>query len=280
MPPTEVPACPSRRTVARGLAWAAPAVASVAAAPLAAASPCRPVNAVWRWDAVSPGKAGTGGITYTLDPDGTGPLKPVSLTVAQTFGANMRGGSQHSNGMRGTDPGTRARVELTGCKCNINLQLSPFVLGLTGRPGLAIHQSPIDNSKRSATRSSLNSSTTTFTFSAPVSNLQFTITDIDSVQYDYIDQVAVTGASYTPVLGSKLSGKGTTTEPFRPTQPYANAPESTTSLEYMVRLTFPTVTSFAITYFHTEAYSPAQSWAVDADQSIFLSDFTFTYQSC
>lgn len=56
--------------------------------------------------------------------------------------------------------------------------------------------------------------TLTLTFSQPVFNLSLTITDIDKVTTEWIDEVVVTPAGFTSVKGQNVIGDGTVGSPF------------------------------------------------------------------
>ena len=164
---------PSRRAVVAGLAWSTPVVAASLAAPAFATSPRCLVTttATWNSDRYARSKPTEGVYTFP-DPDGTGPLQGMTLTVSTSLGSNTRTGNQ------------RATV-------NDNLRaLGGTTIGGATSP-LGLHQSPIDNSKKTDTLTVANKSVTTFTFTRQVTSLSFTITDNDNASKEFWDAVAV-----------------------------------------------------------------------------------------
>lgn len=143
-----------------------------------------------------------------------------------------------------------------------------------------LHQSPAsDANKVYSMTTTRNKSVTTFTFSETVTNLSFQIMDIDSVDRDFYDAVALSSASPwtgTRVNATQLQGTGTTSSPWRPWN-YAQAVDDQTGTAGNVRVNFPTVTSFDLHYWNI---SDGWSTTLDGDQRIFLSDFTLTYDAC
>ncbi|GAA3612985.1 hypothetical protein GCM10022199_16130 [Marihabitans asiaticum] len=213
-----------RRTVAKGVAWAAPTLTVMSAAPAFAAS-CDPVAGRIDWSSTRYTRTSNTSGTYTIpDPDGAGPRQPISLSIRQTaIGANTRTGLQ---------TGTPGDAD------DDNLEVTSHQVGATGDTGLIFHQSPIYNSRRSNDfgdpGETANRSTTTFTFSEPVTNLSFTITDIDYAACDFDDGVSITSASpysYQIVNRTYVTRNGTLATPF-----------SLTSYGYLMVTTTPTAT--------------------------------------
>lgn len=210
----------------------------------------------------------TRGTYTTADPDGSsGSLQPLTLTVQNTFlGSNTQLGSQNSNGSSKT----------SSCNCNRNLAVTTGTVGGTTSRGLTLHQSPKVDSSKTSTRTDANKSITTFTFSESVQNLSFTITDIDSATDDFVDAVAISGASYSGVLADStyLQGDGSVGNPWRGKVVEA---QDDTSNGGNVTVTFPEVTSFQLHYWNQQ-----NSWSlsIDGDQRIFLTNFRVTYNAC
>lgn len=121
--------------------------------------------------------------------------------------------------------------------------------------------------------------TYTFNFSRPVTNLRFTITDIDAQDSDFRDLLRVTGA-YTVV--SKSASILTTTDgqgreyfyQGRDTNPVDNSTGNGGNLT--LRFAGP-VTQFAIAYSN---YARDFDNKVDQDQTVYISDLTFDYKPC
>lgn len=133
-----------------------------------------------------------------------------------------------------------------------------------------------DAKKSSSLTDTANQSVTTFTFSEPVSDLRFTITDIDGALNDFLDTVSLTSSSrYSRVISASLMGTGTIADPWRPriTTPVNN---DTAGAE--ASITFPEpVTSFALIYGNALSASTQQ---IDGDQKIVITDLTLTHNAC
>jgi len=259
---------PSRRTITRAAAWTVPVVAVSPTAPAYAASPCDPRAGAVDWgDASRYNRAGAASATYTVpDPDGAGPGQALTLTITNTFlGSNTRLGGQ---------PGL-----FGGAPANDNLRTTTGVGGSgSGATSLELHQSPIsDNQKVGTWTGTSNKSITTFTFSRAVTNLTFTICDIDSAQNDFWDGIALAGAPFTSgkANATYVLGDGSTGNPFRADN--GNRPIGDNSTDGNVTITMPSVTSFE---FHYWNLSSSSSWLVDDDQAVYLSGFTFDYKPC
>ncbi|MGC5049354.1 hypothetical protein [Micrococcus porci] len=252
-----------RRRVVQGLAWTAPAMAVATAAPAFATSPrCfKTVDVVWS-DTKYKRTSATSATYTTADPDGTGPMRPLTLTVKNTFqGSNIRFGNQSGT-------------------ANTNLAVQSGIIGGAPNP-LSLHQSPLKNSAKSDSRVDENKTVTTFTFDRPVTSLTFSITDIDSTRSDFMDAVAVTSAtaftsSKADSSSSGLQGVGTVADPWRPSSPNNPVDNSATNGNVTVRFTSQ-VTSFQIHYWNQTAASSA---SIDGDQKIFISNLSLTYNAC
>lgn len=244
---------PSRRSVAGGLAWAVPVIAVGAAAPRAAASPCNPQAYTIAWD-------GAGGTTYsrtgnqsgtaTADPDGAGPVAPITLSMSSTFTGTMASGNESG---------------LT----NQNFRVSAAEVGGLGTPGLQFEQT--HTNARNTTPPQRNArQTVTFTFSEPVVGLTFTMTDIDTLNGDFSDRVELSGTYTYAHSTTRTTGAGTQASPFRNTQ---NGDVANTQNFGNVQITYPgPVTSFSMTYWNAiTSYS-----GVDRNQIVTIADMTFS----
>ncbi|MGW9738841.1 hypothetical protein ACUXPL_001872 [Micrococcus sp. 140720015-1] len=261
---------PSRRAVVAGLAWSTPVVAASLAAPAFATSPRCLVTTTATWNSARYVRSSSTEGVYTFpDPDGTGPLQGMTLTVSTSLGSNTRTGNQGPNVINNPTP-----------TVNDNLRaLGGATIGGATSP-LALHQSPIFNSRKTDnTLTDANKSVTTFTFTRQVTSLSFTITDIDSASNDFWDAVAVvspTAYTATKTSPTQVTGAGTVTNPWQAAN--NNLPVPDTSTAGNVRVTFSApLTTFAIHYWNRTNLS---SSTIDGDQRIFISDLQLTYNAC
>ena len=151
------------------------------------------------------------------------------------------------------------------------------MVGGRGDRALIFHQSQVNDAKKSSSLTdTAHQSVTTFTFSEPVSDLRFTIMDIDGGANDFLDTVSLTSSSrYSSVISASLIGTGTSANPWRPrsTTPVNN---DTAGAEASVTFLEP-VTSFTLIYGNALSASTQQT---DGDQKIFITDLTLTYNAC
>lgn len=279
----------TRRAVSSGLAWSAPAVLATVAAPLAAASPCRTVSTTAAWNSPQYSReTERQGVYQAADPDGPGGRESgVRITVSASYGSNIKPGG----------------YDLA------NQNLLPSGAGVQGGSSvdyLTFHQAPIISTDANGTRTdsegwnfSLASMTSTtrqnntgaytVTFDRPVTNLTFTLMDIDSAGggtadpdfYDIVWATGSLGGSPVPFTGSlqntgHLTGSGSVTDPWRARN--SNAPVAGTSASGNVTVRFASaVTSFTIFYAHGVRKTGGRS---DPDQAIFLSNLEFTTSTC
>lgn len=170
----------SRRTLAAGVAWAAPVVAVSAAAPAYALSvPDIPCEVIQTYDNLQVGTC----VTNIGFP-------PSAVTATITYAANY--------GWDNT-PGDTCRVE----------QTNP---GAPRQPWRYVElemRSPIRQGR---------SITVTIRLSQPMENLRFQLHDIDSVSGNWQDTVQINTPGYSLVLGAGLQGDGTSGNLIRPTQ--------------------------------------------------------------
>lgn len=253
---------PSRRAVVAGLAWSTPVVAASLAAPAFATSPRCLVTTTATWNNTSRyvRSSSTTGVYTFPDPDGTGPLQGMTLTVSTSLGSNTRTGNQ-------------------GATVDDNLRvLGGATIGGATSP-LVLHQAPRDPSKKANDLSGANKSVTTFTFSRQVTSLSFTITDIDSTSNDFWDAVAVessTAYTGTKTSSTQVTGSGTVTNPWQAANNNLPVPDSSTAGNVKVTFSAP-LTKFAIHYWNrTNLSSPT----IDGDQRIFISNLQLTYNAC
>lgn len=242
---------PSRRAVVRGAAWSVPVVSMAATAPAFAAS-CGSTDVAYTLD-----WGNTAVTTYTApsNPAGTG-TKVGTATVLAPAGS---GGSSLTVTFSSVMAGSMVR---DADNLTVSSETNVGALGL-GRGLNIAHAAPIPTGY--ANRQDISVS-----FSRAVTNLRFTITDIDATQGNWIDQVAVSGTrNGVPV--STVTGSGTTNDPWMPTQ-YGN--RGNNSNLGNVAITFPSLaanTPFVFSFWNLSG---------DGNQRVFLSDFTFTAKGC
>lgn len=256
---------PTRRTVARGAAWSVPVVVVGAAAPVAAASPCPPVEYTIDW-------LDTGSATYTRTTKYESfalvlPPSPSDPTVRVDFSAALTG-----------------EMELTDLNLTVSGAgvggLSPAQRGLvlSQRLTTAAGATPPQRAARQQLTVSFSDATT----SAPltVTGVTFTITDIDSatvVPNDFIDRVEVVP---DPVVtnAAAVTGAGTAASPLAPTDGNTPQDDTTSSLgNSRVTIDGPVSGSIALTYWNaaTRTLRPPD----DAIQQVYLANITFTVVS-
>lgn len=242
---------PSRRSVVRGAAWSVPVVSMAATAPAFAAS-CGSTDVAYTLD------WGNNALTTYVapsNPSGTG-TKIGTATVLAPAGS---GGSSLIVTFSSVTAGSMVRAT-----DNLSVSSETNVGGLGLGRGLNIaHADPIPAGYN-------NRQDISISFSRAVTNLRFTITDIDATQGNWVDQVAVSGArNGVPV--STVAGSGTVNDPWMPTT-YGN--RGNNSNQGNVTVTFPSVaanTPFVFSFWNMSG---------DGNQRVFLSDFTFTAKGC
>jgi hypothetical protein len=256
---------PTRRTVTRAVAWTVPVVAASAAAPAYAASPCdQRLGQVLDWDGAN--------VTFTrtattaraiFDPDRTGPVPALTLDVTTKYEGNMVAGSEN-----GDTSMAMARAAAVGG------------LGVSGLGLTQATTSVEPNTPSRAARGYGDRGAYTFTFSRPVSNLVFTITDIDSQSGDFRDALVIS-PGYT--VESQAAGIELVSSNSTPNRWFQgadnNAPQDDATGgggNLRVRFAGPLAT-FTITYWNRQS---SYDSAIDTNQRIFVSDLTFDYTPC
>jgi hypothetical protein len=257
---------PSRRNVVRSAAWTVPVVAASTAVPAYAAS-CGSTSYNWRLDWQNNTTTDAFTTSYSVDkPAGansvhvgtaviTGP--PGSSAVIVTF----------KNSVVGTDRRhpTNMTVESTTNIGNLGAQ----------ERGLLLWNTNI-LAGREASRQVVD-----ITFSRAVSNLRFTITDIDSNNSpgsanDYRDQVELTGVR-TGVATARgggnfyVVGAGTQASPWQMYDNDTAAGDSADARGNLAVTYAGPVSSFRLDYWNSSG---------NGQQAIFLSDFTFDALGC
>ncbi|GIM65404.1 hypothetical protein Pve01_85880 [Planomonospora venezuelensis] len=265
-PATPTSYVPSRRTVLRAAAWTAPAVSVAVAVPAyAACSPAAaPVQGVIDWDATTGSRWNRRSI-FSRDSDSRGGSYTLSQPGADPLLVTVRAG--YENSMR----------PLTGWTMRTH---SP-VGGLANVSGLCLAQYNLGDNARTSNRR-LDRGTYTFTFARPVTNLYFTVTDIDSLPGDYLDMIEVSAVVPHTEMGPKgagVKGAGTTASPYTAINGNRQVPDPASNAGNVaadsgnVRVQFPgAVSSFTITYWNDVA-----QFTEDTTQGVWISDMSFQY---
>ena len=249
----------SRRNVVRGAAWSVPVIAVATAAPAFAASPCDPrTNQVLDWDGLNTTwvraedrRSGTA----TYDPDLTGPIPPLTFSLSASYTGNMKPGNEASLGNA--------------------LTVVPNAGGLSGS-ALTLLQATTSATPQGRSERGIY----TFTFSRPVSNLVFTVTDIDSNSGDFDDVLEISPGYVELSRGSAVTsdnnGPGGTQRYYNTSANNALNDVSSSAGNIRLRYAGP-ISTFTITYWN---WANQFSSGVDTNQGIFLSDLTFDYKPC
>lgn len=240
--------------MARAAAWTAPAVSIAVAAPAYACSTTTSLSGVIDWDgdgtAFSRSSAALG--TSTLITPGA---EPLTVTVTAAYVGAARAGDEF-----GGD--TQA------------LTVAPNVGGLNVS-GLRLLQSVVD-----PLASVQHRGVYTFTFSRPVTDLQFTLTDIDSASFDFWDVVQPSSGYVVVSKGDNVSQDDTGIDGG--TRFYYAGPnneiDDTTGSAGNLTLRYPApISSFTLTYWNDAGQIDD---TIDSNQNLYVSDLTFTYESC
>lgn len=269
---------PSRRGVLGAATWSVPALTLASAAPAFATSlraGCQPMTyqltwgqrGAWTYQASSssPGN-GTGTILATpaSQPAPGQVMDALPVVFTNTF---------HGRMVRRGDLTTEGNMVVTSAQ-----------VGGTGSRGLEMWQGLSNTSARSASAVYQDRQVITFDFGRPVTNLSFTITDVDAYETSawrgqYRDAVHVSVPPTRAVLGNRVAGAGTQASPWTS----ATAPSSSTGLDNAtssrgnVALTYAgPIRSLAVTFWNTET----RALSNNASQAIYFSSFAFTANSC
>lgn len=286
---TETAANTSRRTILTTAAWTVPVIAATAATPALAASLCTPTNVLLSWTntgVVSQPEPGDNtrvdfSRTFPFQLTGQRPARStMNVAVSHVYSGNARSADVlTSTGSVSARNGTRTQVSGVG---NV---------GGTNAPGYTIAQR-IGAATAPLGRSAVTAGdyqTVTFTFPEPVSNVRFSVTDIDRTWdeagvRDFWDAVTIlgltpapaTGAGFTavPGLGStNMTGAGTLANPYRRSV-NGNIAEASAGGNLDVTIT-ATITSFQIRYrnygYSFQASGTSLAPTTDNNQTIFIS---------
>lgn len=206
---------PTRRTLLAASAWSVPVVALASAAPAYASSGCLTTSyqlnwgeqGAWTYGPTGPDTPGNGvGQIVAMpvsEPVAGQVFDPLSITFTNTFHGDMqRAGDLTTEG---------------------NMIVTPGAVGGTGARGLEMWQQMGSTGSRTTSTVHDDRQTITFDFGRPVTDLSFTITDIDAHQANnwsgtgqYRDAVYVSQAPTSVALGDRVSGNGTQVSPWTP----------------------------------------------------------------
>lgn len=244
---------PTRRTLARGAAWAVPVLAVGAAAPASAASPCDPIpyELAWRDSSTTAYTqfSQTSGVVTVSSPSG-GPVVGVSISASVSA------------------PTLQLRPE--------NLSMSTSTLAGLGQYGLILAQRLLAPANAVPPGRSARQSIT-FAFDRPVSSLSFTVTDIDSDKAgdNFVDAVEVTPDPDSVTHGPWVTGLGTQASPARPTDDNRPVDESGSSSDG--NATFAVagpVSALTLVYWNTSTTEVQPGDGLD--QTVFVTNISFT----
>lgn len=225
----------SRRTVARGALWTAPSIIVSTAAPAYAAS-CAAVNYAAPLNASTVQTASTTSATGTATSSTTG-TDAVTYKITSSAGSGTILGAANESTAGG---GPTSYYNGTGDLGSDGLQLQQNG-GVTGQ-------------------------TITFTFSRAVTDLTFTVADIDSAGTGYYDAVSFSLAPTTIVNGAAVKGAGTKASPLQAINANQQVNSSTLANRSTVTFSGP-LTTFSMTF---------SSATGTTAQQIFLTQMRFT----
>ena len=240
MPETKIPRIP-RRAIARGLAWAAPAAIVTTAAPSYAAS----CNTAARYTA--PLHANS--VTRTSGTQASGvatSAEPGSTPVTYSVQARAGTGTSINTGSNLTTAGGTASSFYNGLG---DLRVDGLQLQQNGSPAGQV---------------------VTFTFSRPITDLSFTVADLDSMSSGYKDAVTISPTPTAVVNNGAAQGNGTAASPLQAINQSAQVNSDVVANRSSVKLAGP-LTTFTLTFSSTRGTTA---------QQIFLRDLVFTADAC
>lgn len=280
---------PSRRGLLAASAWSVPAVVVATSAPAFATSnkarPATCVEADYLYNWV--GSTWTYASTTTGVVPGTG--AGVGFGYADVVSALAQGTRQERVKVTVTNDFTGNTQGLVN-NAGKNMVVPEHEVGGLGHRGLELYQGNSSGKAQSnPDRRRTDSQIIQVSFDRPVSDLTFTIADIDYNSYQYADRVELSSASaYTAVRALKdgrrtVDGSGTSSSPWS-----GNAGGNIDHIKDgrgNVVVTFKgPVTSFTLRFWNADA--GRTSWGRDHDldaqgaQAIFLSNFNFKASTC
>lgn len=256
---------PSRRSVVRGVAWSVPVVSVAATAPAFAASPCQ-TRYSYRldWGTTAYNRTSARNATASVTSAGG---TPVSVTFASTSSttANVPDATRNLTVPANTGTGTTADPVVTSLG------------GRTGERGVMLYHA-------SSTIGRANRQEVTITFGRAVRDLQFWITDIDTITSPaYSDRVELLGFNSSGVVvpfsstNDGVTGDGSEANPWQRAAAgnvSENAPGAQTSVSFAkpTPSTATDVKSMRLTYWNATGGTQYHR--------IFLGDLGFTALGC
>lgn len=258
------PRTPSRRSVVRGVAWSVPVVSVAATAPAFAASPCQ-IRYFYRldWGTTSYSRADARNASASVTTTGGTPVSVSFRSVS--VGANTPDSTRNLKVPPNTGTSTTA---------------DPVVTSLGGRPG----ERGVMLYHASSTAGRGNRQEVTITFGRPVRNLQFWITDIDTISMPaYSDRVELVGHNAAGVVvpfsstNDGVTGAGSEASPWRRTSD-SNVSENAAGAQTSVSFAKASpssatdVKSMRLTYWNATGGTQYHR--------IFLGDLSFTAMGC
>ncbi|MGN0064281.1 MAG: hypothetical protein ACI379_08555 [Nocardioides sp.] len=266
---------PSRRAVVRSAAWAVPAVAAVSAAPaFAATQVCTkyPVSlALTSGSSQYNSARTTWEQTYTPAGASAAAIKISAAFTAPTVVSSepnqMRTLSSFSDGNNRTFT-------------TVTTGREPGVSGTTTGLNLAQRRGGGEHDTNNPTR---HTGVWTFTFTRPVTNLRFTLSDIDNASGDFADRLYVlagSGATASMVArGTNVrAGRlGTSADTYLDSTSNSGIDLTSTAGSAVYQFSGST-SSFSINYWN--GLENAGSWNLNNDQQIVISGISFDYEVC
>lgn len=258
-------AMPTRRNVVRSAAWAVPVVTTSIAAPAYAAS-CGATTSTWRLD---------WGNENTTDAFTTSYPAPSTVAGVRTGTATITGPvgtSAMTVTFRSTTSGADTR---TTNNLRVDAATYPNV-GNTGGTGLLLqHQGIVAGRANSFQQVDV-------TFGRPVSDLRFTLTDIDSNNQignanDFHDQVELSGSRTFSTTarpgnnGTYVIGSGTQADPWRMYDNNVVATDNNDSRGNVAVHYAGSVQAITLIYYTSRG---------SGNQAIFIGDLTFDALGC
>jgi hypothetical protein len=251
--PTSTDLRPSRRTVTRAAAWSVPVVAAATAAPAYAAS-CATVrvtaNNVTTYNRVSAVQW-----TATFDYDGTGPLLSNVLTAKATYDTGIAVRNDANTAAGGANDNFTVQNPVGGLG-TYGLVMAQRVSGSTGAPAAFGHYA--------------------FSFSRAVSNLSFTLTDIDSTTGDFWDSVWLTPGFAVSNPAAGLQGDGSAGKPLKQKTGNSGVDNASGGAGNVTITYAGPISSFTVNYSNAQT----GSFTADPDQVVTIANFAFDYRPC
>lgn len=279
----------SRRAVLAASAWSVPTVLVASAAPAFAAS-CKVIPYTMNWggsgwtyvptNSGSPYAAGTGTGTATATTTGMTPGQLADIQPLIVTGTSNVPTSGSDNLMRGLN--TTYNHDNNNSTPNLviqNMRVSSFNVGNSGAPGLTLAQDADGNVGNNSNARRPHHQQITLSFNRPVSNLAFTLSDLDQTSNNHIDKVELSGGIFTftrPGDGT-VTGNGVYPAAGAGTGPWTgvtNLANEVTGTQGNVNITFGAtpISSVAIRFWN-DVNNAGQQW-------IFISRMTFNASSC